>query len=72
LAARDDMDAGQMHFSAKVEQIQRASDCRNGRRQFDGESGGWVLLWWPWLLGFPGEEARVEDNDVAAFHWTTC
>jgi len=40
LAARDDMDAGQMHFSAKVEQIQRASDCRNGRRQFDGESGG--------------------------------
>ena len=23
---------------------------------------------WPWLLGFLGEEARVEDNDVATFH----
>ena len=31
-----------------------------------------VLLWWSWLLGFSGEEARVEDNDMAAFHCTTC
>jgi len=28
-----------------------------------------VLLWWPWLLGFLGEKARVEDNDVAPFDW---
>ena len=42
--------------------------CRRGWKA----DGGWVLLWWPWLLGFPGEETRVVDNDMAVSNWCIC